>query len=106
MNALAALLAATALLSAPSAPRPAIPREPRVRLGIDVLLASRAELVAGKRVGLITNQSGVDADLVPTVDRLARDPRVKLVQLFGPEHGIRGAVKAGDKVADEVDLVT
>ena len=43
---------------------------------------------------------------MPTVDRLARDPRVKLVQLFGPEHGIRGAVKAGDKVADEVDPVT
>lgn len=80
--------------------------EPRVRLGIDVLLGERIELVAEKRVGLITNPSGVDSDLVATADRLARDPRVELVQLFGPEHGIRGAVSAGDEVADEVDPVT
>jgi uncharacterized protein YbbC (DUF1343 family) len=101
---MSALLALASLLLCAGASDPAV--EPRVRLGIDVLLASRADLVAGKRVGLITNPSGVDAELVPTVDRLARDPRVKLVQLFGPEHGIRGAVKAGDAVKSEVDPVT
>jgi uncharacterized protein YbbC (DUF1343 family) len=106
MNALPAALAASAALAL--APRLDAPhaQAPRVRLGIDVLLASRAELVAGKRLGLITNPSGVDANLVPTADRLARDPRVKLVQLFAPEHGIRGAVKAGDDVPDGVDPVT
>ena len=100
MSALAALCL---LLSAAASGQAA---EPSVQLGIDVLLANRIELVAKKRVGLITNPSGVDAKLVPTADRLARDPRVKLVQLFGPEHGIRGAAKAGDAVKDEVDPVT
>jgi uncharacterized protein YbbC (DUF1343 family) len=82
------------------------PQQPKVRLGIEVLLDERIELVAGKRVGLITNPSGVDSALVPTADRLARDARVKLVQLFGPEHGIRGEVAAGDTVGDETDPVT
>jgi uncharacterized protein YbbC (DUF1343 family) len=78
----------------------------QVRLGVEVLLDERIELVAGKRVGLITNPSGVDSELVPSADRLARDPRVNLVQLFGPEHGIRGEVAAGDVVGDETDPVT
>ncbi|MBM4215480.1 MAG: DUF1343 domain-containing protein [Gammaproteobacteria bacterium] len=82
---------------------------PVVKLGVDVLLQSDSvylSLVEGKRVGLITNQSGVDSALVPTVDRLARDSRVSLVRLFGPEHGIRGEVPAGEKVADDRDPQT
>ena len=57
-------------------------------------------------MGLITNPSGVDGRLVPTADRLARDGRFELVQLYGPEHGIRGDVYAGDAVADGLDPVT
>lgn len=107
MSMLAAAVAACVCpLLAQAAPGAGTATQPRVRLGIDVLLASRAELVAGKRVGLITNPSGVDQDLVPTADRLARDPRVNLVQLFGPEHGIRGAVKAGDQVESGRDPIT
>lgn len=81
----------------------------RVRLGIEVLLESDSpyfNLVAGKRVGLITNPSGVDGNLVPTVDRLARDPRLSLVRLFGPEHGIRGEVPAGETIVDGRDPKT
>jgi len=81
----------------------------RVQLGIEVLLESDSpyfNLVAGKRVGLITNPSGVDGNLVPTVDRLARDPRLSLVRLFGPEHGIRGEVPAGETIADGRDPQT
>jgi uncharacterized protein YbbC (DUF1343 family) len=78
----------------------------QVTLGIDELLDKRIELVEGRRVGLITNPSGVDGRLVPTADRLARDGRVELVQLWGPEHGIRGDAPAGDAVADAVDLLT
>ena len=78
----------------------------RVSLGIDELLARHVELIAGKRVGLITNPSGVDGELVATADRLARDGRFELVQLYGPEHGIRGDVPAGDLVADAADPVT
>ncbi len=79
---------------------------PHVSLGIDVLLDERIELVRGKRLGLITNPSGVDANLVATADRLFTDERVELVQLFGPEHGIRGEADAGEKVGDEVDART
>jgi len=82
---------------------------PTVKLGVDVLLerdSAYLALVNGKRIGLITNQSGVDSSLVPTVDRLASDSRVSLVRLFGPEHGIRGEVPAGEKVADDRDPQT
>jgi uncharacterized protein YbbC (DUF1343 family) len=82
---------------------------PKVELGIDVLLAPgspHAAALAGKRLGLITNPSGVDGQLVPTADRLARDRRMRLVQLYGPEHGIRGEVAAGEKVDDARDPVT
>lgn len=82
---------------------------PAVTLGVDVLLepgSPHLALVAGKRIGLVTNQSGVDGNQVPTVDRLARDPRVTLVRLFGPEHGIRGEVPAGEKVDDGRDPET
>lgn len=80
-----------------------------VTLGIDVLLEPESpymSIVAGKRIGLVTNQSGVDGNLVPTVDRLARDPRISLVRLFGPEHGIRGEVPAGEVVSDDRDPQT
>jgi uncharacterized protein YbbC (DUF1343 family) len=79
---------------------------PRVRLGVDVLLDSRGEALRGRRVGLVTHAAGVDGALVPTVDRLARDRRFELVQLWGPEHGIRGEIPAGDQVADELDPAT
>lgn len=74
-----------------------------VSLGIDELLKNQVELLAGKRVGLVTNASGVDTWLVPTADRLAEDGRFELVRLFGPEHGIRGDVPAGDDVEDRID---
>jgi len=81
----------------------------RVSLGIDVLLAPDspwAQKLAGKRLGLVTNPSGVDGELVPTADRLAADERLELVQLYGPEHGIRGDAAAGDSVGDERDAVS
>lgn len=75
----------------------------QVKLGIDVLLEDRIELVEGLRVGLVTHPAGVDSALVPTIDRLAADERVRLVQLFGPEHGVRGDVAAGEDVSDARD---
>lgn len=77
-----------------------------VTLGVDVLLTDEIEVVRGKRVGLITNQSGVDGMLVPTSVRLAQDKRVKLRRLYAPEHGLRGVASAGKSVEDEVDPVT
>lgn len=110
MNSLVRSLASAAALAAAVLAVPAASAaDPRVGLGIDVLLAPGSPhlaLVAGKRIGLITNPSGVDSHLVPTADRLARDPRTALVQLYGPEHGIRGEVAAGEKVEDARDPVT
>lgn len=71
--------------------------------GIDILLRDSLHLVQGKRLGLITNQSGVDARGVSTIDRLAHLPLARLVMLFAPEHGIRGAAAPGAPVADTVD---
>jgi uncharacterized protein YbbC (DUF1343 family) len=74
--------------------------------GIEVLLSDSLHLVAGKRVGLITNHSGRDRKGTSTIDLLFKAPGVKLVALFGPEHGLRGIAKAGEKVASTVDSAT
>ncbi len=72
--------------------------------GIDVLEAQHFAPLAGKRVGLITNQTGIDRNGRSTIDLLAHAPGVKLVALFGPEHGIRGAVDA--RVSSATDEAT
>jgi uncharacterized protein YbbC (DUF1343 family) len=81
-------------------------RRPLVRPGIDVLSADSAHLVAGRRVGLLTNATGVDAQGVSSLARLRHHPGVRLVALFSPEHGFRGAAGAGEAVADTVDSAT
>jgi uncharacterized protein YbbC (DUF1343 family) len=76
-----------------------------VRPGIEVLLADSANLVRNRRVGLVTNQSGVDASGVSDVVRL-RAAGIQLVALFSPEHGFRGAADPGAAVASSVDSAT
>lgn len=77
-----------------------------VKTGIEVLRERGFEGLRGKRVGLVTNPSGVDSHLVSTVDILFEAPEVNLVALYGPEHGVRGDVYAGCKVEDAVDAAT
>ena len=74
--------------------------------GIEVLLHDRIDLVHGKNVGLITNPTGVNRELVSDVDLLVHTPGVHLVALFGPEHGIRGAQQAGASVGSGRDPIT
>jgi uncharacterized protein YbbC (DUF1343 family) len=76
---------------------------PRVKLGNEVLAEQKFKPLAGKRVGLITNPSGVNSRLQTTIEILRAAPNVRLVALFGPEHGIYGDVPAGDKVASRTD---
>ncbi len=76
-----------------------------VRPGIEILLADSAHLVRGRRVGLVTNQAGVDANGVSDVVRL-RAAGIQLVALFSPEHGFRGAADPGAAVASSVDSAT
>lgn len=74
-----------------------------VRPGLEVLLDERLDLVAGKRVGLITNQAGVTRRLESAVDLLAKHPEIRLTALFAPEHGLRGDVQAGEPIAASTD---
>ena len=84
-------------------PRAAVPT--RVRPGIEVLLSDSVNLVRGRRVGLVTNQSGVDSRGVSDVTRL-RNAGVDLVALFSPEHGFRGAADPGAAVGFSTDSAT
>ncbi len=78
----------------------------KVKTGIEVLRESGFKILQGKRVGLITNPTGVDSQLKSTVDILNEASGVKLVALYGPEHGVRGDVYAGDKVEATIDTQT
>lgn len=77
-----------------------------VRPGIDVLLTDSLGMLSGKRVGLITNHTGRDREGRRTIDLLFRAPGVKLVALFGPEHGLAGVAAAGASVASSTDSAT
>lgn len=77
-----------------------------VKTGIEVLASDGFELLAGKRVGLITNHTGTDSNLKSTIDILAESAKVKLVAIFGPEHGVRGEVQAGEEVCPGMDEKT
>lgn len=78
----------------------------QVKPGVEVLRDNNFEGLRGKRVGLITNPSGIDNKLKSTVDIFAEAPEVNLVALYAPEHGVRGDFYAGDKVKNAVDYTT
>ena len=74
--------------------------------GVEVLEEQGFAPLLGKRVGLVTNPSGVDRNLRSTIDILFDAPGVDLVALFGPEHGVRGDAYAGDHVEGSTDAKT
>jgi uncharacterized protein YbbC (DUF1343 family) len=78
--------------------------EHQVLPGIDVLAGQHFAMLRGKRIGLITNQTGRTAAGISTIDVLDHAPGVQLTALFSPEHGIRG--EADDKLASSVDRAT
>jgi uncharacterized protein YbbC (DUF1343 family)/CubicO group peptidase (beta-lactamase class C family) len=77
---------------------------PRVLTGADVLAVRKFASLSGKRVGLITNHTGMDAVGRRTIDLLARAPGVKLRAIFSPEHGLSGTVD--QKVRSSRDAFT
>ncbi|WP_462406953.1 exo-beta-N-acetylmuramidase NamZ family protein [Gracilibacillus sp. Marseille-QA3620] len=77
-----------------------------LKLGVDVVLSSEKDLLKGKRVGLITNPTGVDKDLNSIVDRFYQDKDINLTALYGPEHGVRGDAQAGSYVDFYIDETT
>ncbi len=77
-----------------------------VKTGIEVLKERNFEMLKGKRVGLVTNPTGVDSQLNSTIDILYEAAEVNLVALYGPEHGVRGNYSAGEYVQNYTDSLT
>lgn len=77
-----------------------------IKTGIEVLKEQNFKCLEGKKVGLITNPTGVDNEMKSTIDILNEAANVNLVALYGPEHGVRGDIHAGDHVTDSKDAVT
>ena len=71
---------------------------PPVEPGDEVLFEKHLDLIRGKRIGLITNPTGVDRNLDSIIGLFRAQPDVKLVALYGPEHGVRGNAQAGQFV--------
>lgn len=91
---------------APKPPEPEPEILPPVMLGIDVLEADGFKAIAGKKIGLLTHPAGVNRRGESTIDVLRRAPRVKLVALFSPEHGLNGNFAASANYQDSVDAAT
>jgi uncharacterized protein YbbC (DUF1343 family) len=69
-----------------------------MKLGVEVLFETQRDLLRGKRVGLITNPTGVDRTVTSIVERFRAETSWTLVALYGPEHGVRGNAQAGEFV--------
>ncbi|MFE7121648.1 exo-beta-N-acetylmuramidase NamZ domain-containing protein [Streptomyces sp. NPDC057654] len=78
----------------------------RVRTGFDRLAADGYARLAGRRVGVVTNPTGVTPDVRHIVDVMHADPRVRVVAVFGPEHGFRGTAQAGGSEGSSKDPAT
>lgn len=71
--------------------------------GLEVLLRDSAHLVRGRRVGFLTNQTAVTSTGASGIDLLHESPDVRLVALYGPEHGLRGGIEGGVKIEGGID---
>ncbi|MFF8865503.1 exo-beta-N-acetylmuramidase NamZ domain-containing protein [Streptomyces sp. NPDC015139] len=89
-RALLAAATATASLGPPTAAATG-----RLRTGFERLAADGYALLSGRRVGIVTNPTGITRDVRHVVDVMHADPRVRLTAVFGPEHGFRGTAQAG-----------
>lgn len=77
-----------------------------MKIGLDVFLEENYKQFKNKRVGLVTNMTGVNHKLTPTIDLFFNHPEINLVALYAPEHGIRGDAKEGEVVASGTDPLT
>ncbi len=77
-----------------------------VETGLEILVKNMFEDLKGKKVGLITNPTGVDRDLKSCIDLIFNAPGVKLTALYGPEHGVRGEFTAGEIIGSATDPST
>lgn len=96
MMLISAVVLAVSCVTMPKTNSPA--QHAPVKPGVEVLFEKHLDLLHGKRVGLITNPTGVDAALDSVIERFRACPEFKLVALYGPEHGVRGNAQAGEYV--------
>ncbi|MGA1842224.1 MAG: exo-beta-N-acetylmuramidase NamZ domain-containing protein [bacterium] len=75
----------------------------KVKPGVEVFLEDHLETVKGKRIGLVTNPTGVDSNLESIISLFYKNPGINLISLYGPEHGIRGNAQAGEYVPFYMD---
>lgn len=78
----------------------------KVETGIDVLQKTNYSILKGKKIGIITNPTGVNRNLESTIDLLHATNAIDVKVLFSPEHGIRGDHAAGEKIATYTDQKT
>lgn len=105
LGGLAALTLVTSSIALLDADAKQQPKKPKVELGVERLLDD-PDLLKGKRVGLITNPTGVDSKMTSIVDLFAASDDFELTALYGPEHGVRGDAQAGSTVSSYIDDVT
>jgi uncharacterized protein YbbC (DUF1343 family) len=98
--------APSAVETTPATQVPAAVEARQVLPGLEVLLRDSLHLVRGRRVGFVTNQSAVTRGGESGIDRLHRAPEVKLVALYGPEHGLRGGIEGGVRIEGGRDAAT
>jgi uncharacterized protein YbbC (DUF1343 family) len=101
-TAAAPTLAPTVAPTVAAAPS-ATPTATQVLAGVDVLMREQRELLRGRRIGLITNPTGLTRGGTSTIDALYGEPSWRLAALFSPEHGIRGEAVAGQSVDNATD---
>src|SRR5690625_1906446 len=77
-----------------------------MQLGIDQFLKNDVSKYKGKKIGLITNTTGVNKKLIPTIDLFYEHPDIHLIALFAPEHGIRRDVNEGAEIDFFIDEKT
>jgi uncharacterized protein YbbC (DUF1343 family) len=77
-----------------------------MKLGLDVFLEKHVPSFRGQRIGLVTNLTGINSNLVPSIDLFNEHPDIRLTSLYGPEHGIRGDAKEGEAVGNSTDPYT
>ncbi|WP_139365703.1 exo-beta-N-acetylmuramidase NamZ family protein [Shouchella patagoniensis] len=77
-----------------------------MKLGLDVFLEIDYKRFRGKRIGLLTNTTGVNLTLKPSIDLFVNHPEINIVALYAPEHGIRGDAKEGESIQSSTDSHT
>lgn len=77
-----------------------------MKLGLEVFLETAYKQFKHQKIGLVTNMTGVNQQLIPAIDLFYHHPHIKLTALYAPEHGIRGDAKEGEKVTSTVDPYT